>query len=423
MVRAGRVEESWSMAPNAPAAVRLFPALTGIALCISCLVLVEPAPVDALVLVLFGLGVLFGIVRPSQMPVLPVLFLAGLALANIISIPASEDPSRALWYCFVTLYMMMSWALFVGVMDFYGMSILKTMFRGYSLAACLSVILAVASYFHIIGFQSWLLLNGRPKGLFKDPNVFGPFLILIAVLAIGGRLPIANRYAQWGTAVVASLGIALSFSRACWINYAVSLVLFVLLDQLLPSRVAGAGSSSLPRLCGLALLAVLVIAAVIQIPSVRSMLATRLGQGGMQDYDQLRFETQRLAVQAAIDHPLGIGPGQSEGVFQYATHSSYIRVLSENGLFGLFCFAGFVLATLLQAITKARTAPSPQWRGIFVAAAACLCGHLINSGVVDTVHWRHLWFLFALPWAQYPVTVAQRTTDQFLLLNCQEEGT
>ena len=423
MGRAGTVAESWSIAPNAPATVRIFPTLTGVALCISCIVLVEPAPVDALFLTLFACGVVFGIVRAGQMPVLPVLFLAGLALANIISIPASEDPQRALWYCFVTLYMMMSWALYVGVMDFYGMSILRTMFRGYSLAACLSVILAVGSYFHIIGFQSILLLNGRPKGLFKDPNVFGPFLILIAVLAISGCLPIANRRAQWGTAVAASLGIALSYSRACWINYAVSLVLFVLLDQLLPSKVAGSRSSSLPRLFGLTLLAILVVALVLQIPSVRTMLAIRLGQGGVQGYDQLRFETQRLAVQAAIDHPLGIGPGQSEGVFRYATHSSYIRVLSENGLFGLFCFAGFLLATLVQAITKACTAPSPQWRGIFVAAAACLCGHLINSGVVDTVHWRHLWFLFALPWAQDSAVVTQRTADRLLLLNCQEGGT
>jgi hypothetical protein len=22
----------------------------------------------------------------------------------------------------------------------------------------------------------------------------------------------------------------------------------------------------------------------------------------------------------------------------------------------------------------------------------------VNSGVVDTVHWRHYWFLLALPW-------------------------
>jgi hypothetical protein len=423
MARAGVVDASWNVATNAPATVRLFPTLIGIALGISCVVLVEPAPVDALVLALFAFGVVFGIVRLGQMPVLPVLFLAGLALANILSIPASEDPQRGLWYCFVTLYMMISWALFVGVMNSYGVSILKPIFGGYSLGACLSVILAVASYFHMIGFQSSLLLYGRPKGLFKDPNVFGPFLILIAVLAISGYLPFASRFAQWGTAVVASLGIALSYSRACWINYAVSLVLFALLDRLLPSQLAGNRSPSLLRLAGLALLTLLVIVPVLQIPSVKAMLTVRFGQGGMHDYDRLRFQTQRLAVQAAIDHPLGIGPGQSEDTFRYATHSSYIRVLSENGLFGLFCFAGFLLSTLAQAITKACAARSPQWRGIYIAAAACLSGHLINSGVVDTLHWRHLWFLFALPWAQYSVVVAQGTADRFRPLNCQERQT
>jgi hypothetical protein len=405
MARVAYLHESWSTAAYPSATVRFFPALIGMAFCISCIVLVEPAPIDALVLALFAFGVVSGIVRLGEMPVLPVLFLAGLALANVISISVSAEPVRAIWYCFVTLYMMISWALFVGVMNFYGISILTPIFRGYSLGACLSVILAVASYFHLIGFQYRLLLNGRPKGLFKDPNVFGPFLILIAVLAISGCLPFANRAAQWATAVIASLGIALSYSRACWINFAVSLVLFVLLDQLLPPRIGVNRSSTLLRLFGLATLAMLVIAAVIQIPSVRAMLAIRLGQGGMHDYDRLRFETQRLAVQAAIDHPLGIGPGQSEETFQYATHSSYLRVLSENGLFGLFCLAGFLLSTLAQAIAGACSTPSPHWRGVYIAAAACLCGHLINSGVVDTLHWRHLWFLCALPWAQNSVAI------------------
>jgi hypothetical protein len=415
--------EHWPAAASAPAAIRLFPALMGAAFAISSIVLVEPAPIDAVILALFGFGIVFGIVRVRQLPVFPVLLLSGLALANIVSVPASENSTRAVWYCFVTLYMMLSWVLFVGVIHFYGMPALRAMLRGYAFAGCLSVILAMASYFHAIGFQTILLLYGRPKGLFKDPNVFGPFLILIAVLAISGHLPVASRLAQWGTATLASLGIVLSFSRACWINYAVSLGLFVLLDRLLPSRDPDRRPTSLARLSGLALVVLLAIAVVLQVPSVRAMLAIRLGQGGMHDYDQLRFQTQGMAVEAAIEQPLGIGPGQAEEVFRYATHSSYIRVLSENGLFGVFCFAGFLLSTLVQAIARACTATSRQWRGIYVASAACLCGHLINSGVVDTVHWRHLWFLLALPWAQRSFTAVQRKADQFLGLHYQEART
>jgi O-antigen ligase len=256
----------------------------------------------------------------------------------------------------------------------------------------------LTSYFHLIGFQSYLLLYGRPKGLFKDPNVYGPYLVPIAVMAVTGCLPIGSRFWQACMAVVASMGIALSYSRACWINYVVSLALFVVLDLLLPSRSPDAHSISLSRVFLFGAGALLAGFAILQVPSVQTMLAVRLGQNGMHDYDQTRFQTQRMAVQAAIDHPLGIGPGQSEATFKYATHSSYMRVLSENGLFGLCCFVGFALASVVQAVRKACLSETSAWRGLFVASAACICGQLINSGVVDTVHWRHLWILLALPW-------------------------
>jgi O-Antigen ligase len=411
------IQPSWTIAPEAASlstSAWLFRRLLGFAFCISFFVLVEPAPVDGLLIALFAFGLFFGIVRLRRMPILPVVLLTGLAVSNLVSMLDADDLVRATFYTFVTFYMMTSWALFVGALDFFGASVLKPMFVGYSLAVLLAVIPAIASYFHLIGFQSYLLLFGRPKGLFKDPNVYGPFLVLIGVMAITGCLPVANRFLQLVMAVTASLGIALSYSRACWINYAVALVLFALLDHILPSQAAEGRSTSFPHLVGFALLAILGIAAISQIPVVKTMLAVRLGQGGMQGYDQIRFQTQQLAVRAAIDQPLGIGPGQSEGTFTYATHSSYVRVLGENGLLGLFCFVSFLIATLVQAMAQVGRAQTRQWRSIYLAAAACICGHLINSGVVDTVHWRHFWFLLALPWAPNSVVAAQRAYGRIL---------
>jgi hypothetical protein len=370
----------------------------GLALCISAFVLVEPAPVDGLILLLLAFGVVAGTVRLAAIPILPAVLLVGLSVANILSIPASIDLTRGVVYFFVTFYLILSWVLFVGALDVGGAPLLQTIFRGYSFAVLLSTVLSVASYFHIIGLQSLLLRSGRPKGFFKDPNVYGPFLVPVAVLAITGCLPIASRFWQLVVAVVASMGIALSYSRACWINYLVSLALFVVLDMVLPSKAPEKHAVSLARIALFGGVAIVAILALLQVPSVQNMLAVRMGQGGMHDYDQTRFRTQRLALQAAIDHPLGIGPGQAEGVFYYATHSSYMRLMSENGLFGLFCFVSFALASVVQAVRNACLAPQIQWRGLFVAAAACICGHMVNSGVVDTVHWRHLWFLLALPW-------------------------
>ena len=388
----------WTAPAALPTGLRLYQLLFGFAFCISSIVIVEPAPVDAVMLLLLAIGTVMGTVRLAAISILPVVLLTGLALANVVSISLAADPARAVWYFLVTFYLMMSWALCVGALDMGGMPLLQVIFRGYSFAAFISVALALTSYFHLIGFQSYLLLYGRPKGLFKDPNVYGPFLVPIAVMAITGCLPIASRFWQACMAVVASMGIALSYSRACWINYVVSLALFVVLDLVLPSRSPEAHSISLSRVLVFGAIALFAVLAIVQVPSVQTMLAARLGQNGMHDYDQTRFQTQRMAVQAAIDHPLGIGPGQSEATFKYATHSSYMRVLSENGLFGLCCFIGFALASVVQAVRKACLAETTAWRGLFVASAACICGQLINSGVVDTVHWRHFWILLALPW-------------------------
>ena len=388
----------WTVPVSIPSGARLYWLLFGFAFCISSFVLVEPAPVDAVMLLLLALGTVMGTVRLAALSIVPTILLTGLALANVVSISLAADPARAVWYFLVTFYLMTSWALCIGALDVGGMPLLQVVFRGYSFAALISVSLALASYFHLIGFQSYLLLYGRPKGLFKDPNVYGPFLVPIAVMAITGCLPINSRFWQACMAVVASLGIALSYSRACWINYVASLALFVVLDLVLPSRSPEAHSVSLSRVFLFGAVASLAVLAILQVPSVQTMLTVRLGQGGMHDYDQIRFQTQRMAVQAAIDHPLGIGPGQSEATFQYATHSSYMRVLSENGLFGLCCFVGFALASVIQAVRKACLAETAAWRGLFVASAACICGQLINSGVVDTVHWRHFWILLALPW-------------------------
>lgn len=390
----------------------LFRRLFGFAFGISFIVFVEPAPVDALLLALLAIGLCIGVVRLTRLPMLPVVLLAGFALANLISMAGADDSTRAIFYAFVTLYMLGAWLLFVGVIDHYGYSAIKSALFGYAIAVELAVIPALASYFHVIGFQSIFLLFGRPRGTFKDPNVFGPFSVILGVMAVTGCLPIRSRAARLILGVVASLGVVFSYSRAAWINYAVSLILFVAFDQLLPCRTATGRTTSLKQIVGFTGVVVLAIAFVTQIPVVKTMLAVRLGQGGMQNYDEIRFQTQAMAVRAAIDHPFGIGPGQSEETFTYATHSSYVRVLGENGLFGLFCFVGFLIATLIKAVMQAGTASSPQWRNLYLASAACIGGLLINSAVVDTVHWRHLWFLLALPWAPNSVGTAQRAEGQ-----------
>ena len=69
--------------------------------------------------------------------------------------------------------------------------------------------------------------QSRAQGLFKDPNVFGPFLIPAALIALEEalrpRVLGVRRPAAVARTRVLVLGILFAFSRAGWLNLAVAL--------------------------------------------------------------------------------------------------------------------------------------------------------------------------------------------------------
>jgi O-antigen ligase len=139
-------------------------------------------------------------------------------------------------------------------------------------------------------------------------------------------------------------------------------------------------------------------------PHIDRMLFLRLGNRGVQEYDtNQRFYTQRRAIEAVERHPLGIGPGHAELDFNnVATHSMYLRALSENGIAGFLALYALVGLSLLRAFRMSATLPNQQWRALFTIVGACSLGMLVNGIVIDAIHWRHLWLLLALAWVSHP---------------------
>jgi O-antigen ligase len=127
-------------------------------------------------------------------------------------------------------------------------------------------------------------------------------------------------------------------------------------------------------------------------------MSLRLGSSGLQGYDLDRFETQRLALERGLEKPLGFGPGQAEVLFAVVTHSTYIRVLFENGVIGFAAMTLFLLFSLTRSIRLAVSLRDPRGKMLFTFTAACIGGYLVNSAVIDTLHWRHIWLFLALAW-------------------------
>ncbi len=390
---------------------RLFLWGVGLAVAVSSIVLVEPAPVDALVVALLMFGLLAGIIGFRGIQPAAIIPLSLFVLANVVSLYDPIDSTRAAWYVFVTFYLCLSWTFFVAVLWSYGTKGMQTIIYMYSFAAMLCIVPSLLSYFHLIGFQNYLLLYGRPKGTFKDPNVYGPYLIPVALFAIAGltftRKTMKTTLAQTLIILISAGGIFLSYSRACWINFVVSVVVYFVVA--FTFRPAGS-PTPFPLSRAIVLMAGLAVCllGVLQIPAVKQMMSHRVTSTGLQGYDQDRFRTQRMALDSVLDRPLGIGPGQAELAFHYATHSSYMRVLSENGFLGEAGFIIFIVVCLFRALIMGWKTQDPFWQKIFFITAACILGHIINSGVVDTIHWRHFWLLLALPWfnpAQVPAAL------------------
>jgi O-antigen ligase len=358
----------------------------------SGIVIIEPAPVDIGIIVLFILGLLFSEISLKKSVAIPYTIIFLFIFANVISFFVAYEPIHAFRYTGITIYLIISWLFFIGFVNVHGERAVKVIFLGYAFAALLSSFLAISAYFSLIPAQEMFVKYGRVKGLFKDPNVYGPFMIPIALYALI-QIEATKKFYRIGWLLlflISSLSVLLSYSRAAWGSYALALVAYFIIRFLMAPNVKLI--SRYMFLCGAIVAALFFITTI---PQVKATLATR---SALQDYDNVRFSKQEQSLDIAMHSPLGIGSGQSEIVINYATHNSYLRVWLENGFLGITCYVLLIVLCLIKSIRCAIRTKNP----LYAMAAAAIIAIIVNSFVVDTVHWRHAWLVFAIPWFSHP---------------------
>ncbi|MEM9462226.1 MAG: O-antigen ligase family protein [Myxococcota bacterium] len=383
-----------SSAPFAPRS-SLVHVMLALTVATGAIVRVEPAPYDLLMVLTLGLGpwLLWPSARASLL--LPGVLAALLLLANGISLVLTPALGHSLRFFGVTAYLMVSAALVVGWLERGGTPLLRTLLHAYAVAALLGGGVAIAAYFGLIPGASLMLPKGRLQGLFKDANVFGAFMAPAVVLGVARLTDAGEGRLRWATVVgVGLVGVLLSYSRGAWINLAIGLLAYACL-RLVSGRVRPTLGTVLGVGIALALVGALLVV-VFDHPAVREMLTLR---ASAQDYDDDRFANQAAAMAMAWDHPWGIGPGATESHFPISAHSLYVRAFVENGRLGLWATVGLLVASQLRAIGATLWAEDPQVQRLMAVVAATLAAVVVESAVIDTVHWRHLWLLLALAWA------------------------
>jgi O-antigen ligase len=373
-------------------AIARYEIAVGIGFALLGVVVIEPAPVDVLFAMVMAVALVTGRFDITRAPLLiTILIIAFLAL-NVLSTIEAVDPNRAAFFLATTAFLSLFALWLTGFVNSANRA--RIVLIGYLTAAVISALLATAAILAPFpGGEVFTYGGSRAKGLFQDPNVYGPFLIPAALIvlqeALEPRLLRIRRPLKVCLFLVLIVGVFVSFSRGAFANLAVALAV-----MLLVLVIRRGGARQVP-----AILLVLAVGAIgvfgaLQVGAESAFLEER---SAVQTYDTDRFAAQRLGIELASAYPVGVGPGQFEALSPVASHSTYVRVLSEQGILGLVVFGGLMLATLLLAARNALVGQSAFGIGS-AALLGAWCGILVNSFVIDSAHWRHLWVIAALIW-------------------------
>ena len=363
----------------------------------SSIVLFEPAPCDLFFPLVLVPALLCGqLAAPGRSGAAALIATGLFVIANLTSALFSVELDRAGFYVAVTLYMLLLYWFVAGIVARHGPAIVDWIGRGLICAATISASIGVLARFRLIPMSQMFFRDEsgmRIKSTFKDPNVFAPFLVAAAILLLS-TIICSKRVRLRHTLLFALFvfGILLSFSRGAWLHFAVSLGLFSGLHLFFLSDLR-ARKRLLISAIGFGIVLVPLFGWLLTRADIGEYFGRRLS---MQRYDSERFASQALALRVATDNPLGLGPGQwLDWRFGISTHNVYLRVLAENGFLGLIGFLAIIAASLGQAMSgiRARSACA----SLHAVALAVVAGALVESFVIDTLHWRHFWVFLALP--------------------------
>jgi hypothetical protein len=280
---------------------------------------------------------------------------------------------------------------------------LDALLAGYTAGAAVVALIGVLAWFHVIPGQDIFLVNGRARATFKDANVFGPFLILPAMIVISRLLTghYRSMLLNLGTALLLSLALLLSFSRGAWGHFIASFAILIALHfvtaptnreraRVATFAIVGAGA------------AVVLLVLILSVDAVGSLFHERASL--VQYYDagpQGRFGRHVQGFMLMLDFPLGIGPMQFTNYFTEDPHNSFLDAFVAGGWLGGVVHATLMVVTLVfgfrQVFVRA------PWQRTYIAIYATFAAELGESYIIDVQHWRHFYLLIGLIWGMIAV--------------------
>lgn len=390
-------------------------AFVWLAVATSGLVFSEPAPVDALMIGLVVLLPVIGLVKMT--PVLMLYLSAWLIVAAGGYLASATVPEMhdSVVFTSVSLYLSLASVVFAGFIAKNPEAHTRLILNAWVCAGIVTAAAAIIGYFSLLpGAYDLFTKYGRAAGTFKDPNVFGPFLVAPALymLHLVVNRPLRRVIMPLATAGILALAILLSFSRGAWVNLAVAVMIYGYFAFITASsnrqrvRVILLGSAGVAVLVGL-------VAIAAQMDGVSDLLRQRATLD--QSYDagpDGRFGGQAKAVELIAGNPMGIGAMTFSRAYHHEeVHNVYLSMLLNAGWLG----GGFYW--LIVAVTAAfglrHVLLGSQTRPLFLIVYAAFVATVLEGMIIDTDHWRHFYLLAGMAWG---LMAAERGT------NCSAPG-
>jgi hypothetical protein len=363
-------------------------------------VVTEPAPWDALTMGLLILLPVVGLIsiRPLLTLMLLLMMIAG--AGALVGVTIAKDQTPAAIHTGVSVFLYIAAFLYAAFVARRPSVHARIILKGSLAGALIAATCGLVGYFDLIpGAAEKMTLYSRATGLFKDPNVYGPFLIMGLIYAFHLLLtkPFFKAMLAAGAFAYLSLGLLLSFSRGAWTAAGIALLVYSMFYLInVGSNQARLKFLGMFALGGLALGGVLGIA--LQFDQVANLMQQRaaLTQGYDEGPDG-RFGGQQKAMKLIVNNPLGIGAQ----VFPYfyhheEAHQVYLSMFMNAGWVGGIAFAllmfGSVFLGFFHGLKKV---PSAAYYAI---GYGTLAGHVAEGFLIDLDHWRHLYVALGLVW-------------------------
>ena len=359
-------------------------------------VFIEPSPYEFVATIAGLLFLLLGMsVRPALAPLLLLLVLMNIGYAVAV-VPVS-DQSKPVTWVFVSAFLAATAIFYAAVVGTNTQWRLSLLLRGYLASAFVASLAALIGYFHLLGSVSDLLvLYGRARGTFNDPNVLGAFLILPMLLLF--QRAMAGRYMVRSALVLPVLlaALFLTFSRGAWAQLVLAGTVLMALTFITSRSAHERLRIVFVAMAGILAITVLVTA-LLSVGEVSQLFSERAALE--QDYDTGRFGRfgrYGLGTDIALEHPLGIGPLQFWLLFVEDPHNSLLNAFLSGGWLAGFCYLALAVVTIVMS-TRFLFVRTP-WQPLYHAIYAAYVGTIAESTIIDIDHWRHYFLILGLLW-------------------------